>query len=397
MLDKNTVAKLASEGAKKYKDEAWDQLVKLASIDSGHGDAEGSARMADELEKIMAGIEGLRFERIVSEGFGTHILAVLNEGNPNGRIIISGHTDTVFKKGDCAAHPVHIDENDPDIAWGLGIVDCKGGLVTAVNAVKVAQENGMLPDREICFAFECDEEGGGGRGNELLHSRVIPEDPSKTVCFVFEPSREEDGVVIARKGSCGFTLDVEGVRAHSGINYTAGRSAMLELAFQLLEIVKYNDDERGIQFNVGPVTNFDPANVLSGQAKAVLSSRIANSADLEKTKEIVEMVNKGPKYYHDGTKVSFTLDKVSVPMEEDEKNTRLYEYVRDCGRLLGAELPIQRTGGSGTASWYSHNGIATVDALGPYQITIHTLDERMKISSIEKKIALFAAVLGCME
>ena len=66
-------------------------------------------------------------------------------------------------------------------------------------------------------------------------------------------------------------------------------------------------------------------------------------------------------------------------------------------KYSGSSSRVSRTGGSGTASWYSHNGIATVDALGPYQITIHTLDERMKISSIEKKIALFATVLGCME
>ncbi|MBQ4234926.1 MAG: M20/M25/M40 family metallo-hydrolase, partial [Firmicutes bacterium] len=278
MPDKKTIARIADEGAAKYKDEAFEELVKLASIDSGHGDPVGSANMVNALEEIMMkDLKGLKFEKIVKEGFGTHILATLNEGNPNGRIIISGHTDTVFKQGDCAKFPVHIDEKDPDIAWGLGITDCKGGLVVAVKAVKVAMENGLLPDKEICFAFECDEEGGGGGGNELLHSRVIPEDPSKTLCFVFESSRDEDGVLIARKGSCGITIDVEGIRSHSGINYKAGRSAMFELAFQLMELLKYNDDERGIQFNVGRVVNDDPANVVSGHATAAISVRIANS------------------------------------------------------------------------------------------------------------------------
>ena len=398
MPDKKTIARIADEGAAKYKDEAFEELVKLASIDSGHGDPVGSANMVNALEEIMMkDLKGLKFEKIVKEGFGTHILATLNEGSPNGRIIISGHTDTVFKQGDCAKFPVHIDEKDPDIAWGLGITDCKGGLVVAVKAVKVAMENGLLPDKEICFAFECDEEGGGGGGNELLHSRVIPEDPSKTLCFVFESSRDEDGVLIARKGSCGITIDVEGIRSHSGINYKAGRSAMFELAFQLMELLKYNDDERGIQFNVGRVVNDDPANVVSGHATAAISVRIANSADLDRVKEIVDLMNKGPKYYADGTKVKVTLDRVSVPMEEDEKNKKLYEYVRDCGRLHGDELVVQRTGGSGTASWYSYHGIPTVDALGTYQIQIHTHDERMRISSIEKKISLFATVLGCLK
>ena len=51
-------------------------------------------------------------------------------------------------------------------------------------------------------------------------------------------------------------LDVHGVSAHSGNNYTAGRNALVEAAYKILAIQNCNDMEKG--------TNMNPAVIKGG-------------------------------------------------------------------------------------------------------------------------------------
>ena len=45
-----------------------------------------------------------------------------------------------------------------DMAYGLGSGDCKGGVVVAITAVRLAQQLGLLPNKEIFLMFNCEEE-----------------------------------------------------------------------------------------------------------------------------------------------------------------------------------------------------------------------------------------------
>ena len=51
----------------------------------------------------------------------------IKPANAEGKIIISAHLDTIFHAGDAEKHPFRIEEG---YAYGLGIADCKGGVVT---------------------------------------------------------------------------------------------------------------------------------------------------------------------------------------------------------------------------------------------------------------------------
>lgn len=383
------ILKAAREGAAKYAQEQFDVLRQFCAIDCGSCNEEGNAKVVEIIDGLLNKIEGIQIEHQHFPGYGTNIVAKLTPANPTGKIILNAHTDTVFKPGDVEKYPLRI---EGDTAYGLGIVDCKGGIVVAIYAVRMMQERGILPNKEICFIFNCDEEIGSPTGKQTFDKEI----PTADMAFVFEPSRLEDGVLTARKGSMAITVDVEGKQAHSGINYLDGRSAIMEVAARIMKLYESNIDDRGIQFNVGAVVNDDPTNIVSGHATAKVSVRVANQADIDTVKEIVARVEAAPAYI-EGTVTKITIDKIGVPMERTDANHAIYEIVRDAGRLLGQELPEQATGGGGDASYFNYMGCPSVDALGPYMYKIHAPDESMRISSIEEKTRLFGVVLGTLE
>ena len=117
------ILQAAKEGAKKYFDEQVSLLTKFSSIDCGTGDEEGNKKIVAIVENLLNTIQGIQIEKHYSKGFGQHIVAKLKPENPDGKIILSAHMDTVFKKGDTAENPPHI---EGDRFYGLGSADCKG-------------------------------------------------------------------------------------------------------------------------------------------------------------------------------------------------------------------------------------------------------------------------------
>ena len=364
-------------------------LQKLSAIDCGTGNEPGNKKVVEIIEQELRSIQGIEIERVYAPGFGIHLIARLRPENPAGKILLNAHMDTVFLPGDTAAHPYH---EDGDTAYGLGIADCKGGVLVAIHAVKIMQQAGMLPNKEIVFLFNCDEEKGTPTG----HAAFDKEIPGAEMAFVFEPARAENGVLTSRKGSCKIKMEVFGKKAHSGVNYLDGRSATVELAHKIMRLYESNDNERGLQFNVYDLgTGHDGAGTVAGYASASVSVRIASAKDVDIVRQILSRVESEP--YLPDTKCSICIEKVTPPMERTAANLALYQRVYRAGSLLDQPLPEQSSGGSGDASYFSSCGVPTVDGLGPYMYQIHCTNEALRISSLEEKTCLFAVVLGLLD
>src|SRR5262249_14123626 len=157
-------------------------------------------------------------------------------------ILVLSHLDTVHPIGFLARLPFRI---DGDIAYGPGIYDMKGGALLALHAFgEMARlgTGGVLP---VTHLFVSDEEVGSPT------SRPIIEREARNAKYVLvtEPAREGGKVVTARKGSARFELRVKGKAAHSGSRHEDGRSAVRELARQILAIEGFTDYTRGITTN----------------------------------------------------------------------------------------------------------------------------------------------------
>src|SRR5260370_16708063 len=132
--------------------------------------------------------------------------------------------------------------------WGPGVLDMKSGIALAFHVMSALLEwgGGKLP-RPVTLLFVSDEEIGSAS------SRSITERLARqaSAVLVLEPAYGLNGAVkTARKGVGGYTLQVTGKSAHSGLDFEKGQSAVLELPHQICEISKRIAFKRGITLHL---------------------------------------------------------------------------------------------------------------------------------------------------
>ena len=177
---------IALEGAERALPRILGLLEKLCALDSCSGHEPGNRQVIELLRPVLEEL-GAQVEEIYEPGLGTHLAArVLPEGKPAGKLLLMAHLDTVFPVGSAAQHPFRI---DGDWAWGLGVGDCKSGVLISLFGALILKEAGMLPPWELTYLFNCDEEIGSGSGQKLFAREAKNAD----CALVFEGGREQNG------------------------------------------------------------------------------------------------------------------------------------------------------------------------------------------------------------
>src|SRR5439155_16477630 len=146
-------------------------------------------------------------ERLPREASGD-IFRARMPGQGNAPVVLMGHRDTVFPKGEAARRPFSIKDGR---AYGPGVCDMKGGLV--LNAFVLAAFKKFGGNAAPLVALlTSDEEIGSPQ------SRGLIEETAKGARAVYnsEPGRANGNVVSQRKGGIFMVMDVTGKAAHSG-------------------------------------------------------------------------------------------------------------------------------------------------------------------------------------
>jgi acetylornithine deacetylase len=153
---------------------------------------------------------------------------------PGPRILLVGHVDVV-PTGDVRSwsSPPFLPVVRDGQIYGRGSCDMKGGVVSALEAVRAIGESGIDLGGEIVMLTVPSEEDGGGGALAAIRAGFTGD-----VAVIPEPTRLE--VVIAHAGAITFTLDVPGKAAHASTRLE-GVSA-LDKVTKLLEALA--DDER---------------------------------------------------------------------------------------------------------------------------------------------------------
>ena len=371
-----------------YLNEQLEMLEALVNIDSGTGNMAGNKKIVSILNKKLKSI-GARVE-IKSDKYGSHIIAKINKDNPNGKVLICAHSDTVFKEGDVKAHPFRI---EGDHAYGPGISDDKGGIVIAYYALKIMSELDQLPDREIVVIFNCDEELGSPTSRGIFQA----EGKDAVYAFVFEPTRENNGIITLRGGIGYFTVEVWGKEVHAGAQFKEGRNAAAELADKALKIHQMSKPEEDIVFIVGSIESGkidDIPSTVPGYAKARFSIRVNNKEKMEMVQNDIKKLES--QIMIEGCEVKITGEFVYLPMER-ERNLPLYEIAREAGGRIGIELGEIHTLSGSDANHIAAGGVPTIDALGVYEYGMHTKEEHIYIPSLTERTKLFSNILASVD
>lgn len=372
----------------KYAEEIMGILEQFSRIDCGTGNLGGNAKVVDIIDGLLSRIKGIQIQHHFFPDYGYNIEAKVNPGNPNGTVILNGHLDTVFNQGDAAEHPFRV---EGDKAYGLGIVDCKGGVVLSIFAVLALQEAGMLPDKELLFLFGCDEEVTSPVSEGFYREMA----KGAEMALVYEPARDEDGILTSRKGYSKFRVVCHGKQAHAGTSYDQGASAVVELSDKLLKLYEANDDLAKVQFNAADLKDENgKSNVVSHLASAEVSVRVRNERDMEYVERVLESLTKDSVVPGCCTEIVRISRK--PPMVATDGNRALFLRIAAVGKELGMELTEQTSGGFGDACLFSSMGIPSVDALGPHMYKIHCFEESMRVSSVGERLLLSCAFLASL-
>lgn len=366
-------------------------LEQFSGIDCGTGNRNGNRKVAELVSACLREIHAdVEWEEDVE--LGIHVIGRLRPKKPKGKVILAAHLDTVFGEGFAGKHPFR---REGDWAYGLGISDCKSGVVIALAAVGILERAGLLPDWEITFLFNCDEEIGSPSGCRLMKREAVDAD----YAFVLEGGREKDGVmrlITARRGVILGRMDVTGVEAHAGKDYLSGRSAVKELAQKILDLYGFNDEEKKIYYNVAPISGGRPNGVVAGEAHGEFCcAGLPTNADFEREREKIHSLAAAS--YTEGCVTTVEEHTLFPAMEQSEKNHRAFLLLERAAKALGVSVEEAEDASATDACYYSSYGVACVDALSAIGAEIHTVNEHVFIPSIQEKTKFLAVALGLLE
>ena len=334
-------------------------------------------RMVDLVEHSYQGT-GAELERIPGiNGFGDHLIARSPWGQANRGILVLSHLDTVHPLGFIERLPFRV---EGDVAFGPGIYDMKAGAYMAFHAFREMARLGTGGSLPVTHLYVSDEEVGSPTSREIIEREAH----NANFVLVTEPAREGGKIVTARKGTARFELHVKGQPAHSGSRHQDGRSAIRELAHQILAIEALTDYEKGVTTNVGIIRGGTRANVIPEDAHAEIDMRITSPA------QAAEMVGKilALKAHGDGVTVSITGGLNRPPYEKDERIANLFARAKGLAAEIGYELHDLKTGGGSDGNFTAAIS-PTLDGLGVDGKGGHTHYEQIYVSSVAPRSQLF--------
>ena len=193
----------------------------------------------------------------------------------------------------------------------------------------------------------------------------------------------------SRKGVGRFRLEVEGKAAHAGVAPEDGRSAIVELAHQILRLQDLQDLAAGTTINVGVIQGGTTANVVPAQASAEIDVRVASQAEASADRRGASLAR--PDHArcppHGDRGVQPAADGAN-PGDRGASSSK----PGGSAATLGLELTEGSTGGGSDGNFTAALGVPTLDGLGARGGGAHADDEHILIDSLPERAALLACL-----
>jgi len=324
---------------------------------------------------------GMVLEAAPQSEFGDHLLfrtVAARGGRP--AILLFGHMDTVFPLDT----PFNWYRDEDGTVSGPGVIDMKGGLVAAVYALKALAACGLLAEIPITFLCNSDEEIGSPSSTALFQAEAR----RSLAALGFECGGLGGEVVTGRKGRSGYRLIVTGRAGHAAFAGADKASAILELAHQVIALEQLNDRQRGIVVNVGLIRGGIGPNTVSDNAAAEIDTRFLTRADAEAT--AARMAQIAARATVAGTTAELQYIGGRPPMEQNSRNSQLFQIIREEADQLGLPCTEEMRSGVSDANTIAQLDIPVVDGMGPIGDGDHSDREFMLRQSLPARVRLAA-------
>ena len=318
--------------------------------------------------------------------------------SPEGRVLILGHLDTVWPLGTLKTMPWRVADDKAGKSrgsmrlWGPGVLDMKAGVAMAFTAVEMLAEANLL-EREIVLLLNSEEEVGSPVSRAVTE-RLAAECGA---VYVLEPAQ---GLAYktSRKGTGQWKLTVSGVAAHSGVDFTRGRSAVLELSRLIERVSGWTDSAalkrdfaRAMTVNVGVIGGGTKSNVVPAEAWAEVDVRVTKKSDGPR----IEKRFAGLKASRGSGCTLLVEGEINrPPMERTRGTVALLRRAQALAVQLDWVLEEAATGGASDGNFTSALGVATLDGMGAVGEGAHAVHESVLVEHLAPRTALLAALMG---
>jgi len=376
--------------------EAINFLEKVVNINSGTLNAKGVKEVGmvfkDAFENINFNAQWIEMPEEMNRA--GHLFAE-TEGKKGKKLLLIGHLDTVFEENSPFQEFERVNDS---IAHAPGGNDMKGGDVIVLYALKALYANGLLNDAQIIVAFTGDEESTG-KPLDISRKDLIEAAKRSDIALGFETSTGFNYATVARRGSSGWQLEVEGKRAHSSgiFNERVGAGAIFEMSRILNAFYEEVRGPEYLTFNPGILMGgtfvdydtstgkgevFGKSNVVSQTAMVRGGLRFISEEQKEdarnKMREIVS--NNLPQ-----TSATISFTDSYPAMVPTEGNNRLLAELNQVSLDLGqGEVIGYDPGKRGAADTsFVAEYVDCLDGLGTMGSGAHTPEETVNLNTIE--------------
>ena len=366
-------------------------LRDMVMIESGSGDAEGLAKMADFTETRLKALGAKTERRKATRGTGANIVIGTFDGTGSRKLMLMAHMDTVYQRGILASQPYRVDGNR---IYGPGIADDKGGIAVVLHALKILGDAGWRDYARLTVLLNPDEEVGSIGSGELIaeiadqHDVVLSCEPTGAA-----PAAVNDALLLGASGTATGTMEVKGRAAHAGAAPQLGRNALIELGHQLLQTRDVAKSIPGTQLNWTTAQAGTVRNQIPEQATAGADIRITIPDGVAKLQAALDEKVKNKLIPDTETTVKIVTGRPAF-VASDRGRALAKE-----GQAIYAEIErpldiVEMTGGATDAGFANRSGKAiVVESFGLAGFGYHARDEFIDTGSIVPRLYLMTRML----
>jgi glutamate carboxypeptidase len=297
-------------------------------------------------------------------------------GGSTNPILVLCHLDTVWPAGTVARWPFLVTDG---LATGPGVFDMKAGLVQGLHALSTAS-----CAAEVTLLVTTDEEIGSPTSRSLIEDEAR----SARAVLVLEPSAG-GALKTGRKGVSMYRLSVEGRAAHAGLEPERGVNAAVELAHQILDLVRLENTDVG--------TTVTPTTAVAGTTSNTVPAQATVQADVRAwTVEEQQRVDQGIAALrpHDQGARLLVAGGVNRPPLEERWSVSLAELADRCADELGfARCGRAKVGGGSDGNFTAALGVPTLDGLGAVGAHAHAEGEYVEVRYLVQRATLLRALI----
>ena len=353
-------------------DQYLQELEVLINTDSGQGNPEGITAVgdffADRFEKMGWIVE--KYDLRPNTGNCT---VCKNREAERYDLLLIGHVDTVFPKGETAKRPFRRDEEK---CYGVGVIDMKQGCLSMLHILESLPKE-VGEKLNILAIFNPDEEVFSPWSRPILHRYAALSDK----IFVFEAGGSNGAVTVERKGSTALSVKFIGRAGHAG--YMLEKpflSAVTEAVHWINTLHAFHSKETNTSVNVGVFHAGEKRNVVAPEALVEWDIRYSRPEIRGQLDEAIENLKKHAE--EGGYGIEILAHRVSPALVPTEKTLAYVERMRGVAERMGRPFYLKKRGGLSDANHMAQFCDVCVDSLGPTGDLDHSDKEFLSINTI---------------